>query len=73
MATPSNGLQRILRLPEILSVTGWARSTLYAKVDAGQFPKPIKLDPAGRSVGWPENDVLAHQQARIAARDTEAA
>jgi prophage regulatory protein len=72
MATPSSGLQRILRLPEILSVTGWARSTLYAKVDAGQFPRPIKLDPDGRAVGWPEADVVAHQQSRIAARDTAA-
>jgi prophage regulatory protein len=67
------GLQRILRLPAVLAATGWSRATLYDKIKAGKFSKPIKLDEDGRAVGWTEGDVLVHQQARIAARDSEAA
>jgi prophage regulatory protein len=71
--TGKAGLQRFLRLPAVLAATGWSRSTLYAKIDAGKFPAPVKLDPDGRAVGWPENDVLAHQERVIAARDMQAA
>jgi prophage regulatory protein len=67
------GLQRILRLPAVLEATGWSRATLYDKIKAGKFSRPIKLDPDGRAVGWPEGEVLAHQRDRIAARDGEAA
>jgi prophage regulatory protein len=65
----ATGVQRMLRLPAVLDAMGWSRSTLYAKVAEGKFPAPIKLDADGRAVGWPETDVIAHQQARIAARD----
>jgi prophage regulatory protein len=71
------GVQRMLRLPAVLAATGWSRSTLYSKIAEGKFGKPIKLDPDGRAVAWPESEVLAHQQAMIRARDgaeaTEAA
>jgi prophage regulatory protein len=67
------GVQRILRLPAVLNATGWSRSTLYDKIGAGKFPKPIKLDTDGRAIGWLEAEVLLHQQALIAARDAEAA
>jgi prophage regulatory protein len=61
--------QRILRRPEVLEVTGWCTSTLYQKMDDGLFPRPIKLDPAGRAVGWPEGEIDAYQKDRIKARD----
>ena len=66
-------VQRIYRLPMVLDATGWSRSTLYAKINEGKFPAPIKLDPDGRAVGWPEDDVLTHQKALLATRATEAA
>jgi prophage regulatory protein len=56
-----------------MAATGWSRSSLYAKIDAGKFPAPVKLDPDGRAVAWLEGDVLEYQQARIAARDMAAA
>ena len=65
--------QRILRKPKVLEVTGWSTSTLYLKMDEGLFPRPIKLDPDGRAVGWPEEEVDAWQASRIAARDQAAA
>ena len=50
-----NMTNRILRLPDVLDLTGLARSTIYAKIAAGQFPKPFKLGQ--RAVGWLEADV----------------
>lgn len=61
----------IYRRSKILEVTGWSISTLYEKMADGLFPKPIKLDPGGRAVGWLKPEVDQHQEARIAARDSE--
>lgn len=64
-------VQKILRLPKVLEVTGKSQSTLYADMAAGSFPKPI---PTGkRSVGWLESEVAAWQEARMALRDARAA
>ena len=46
---------RILRLPTVLKLTGLCRSTLYRKVDAGKFPRQIRI--AERCVGWRESAV----------------
>ena len=46
---------QILRLPAVISITGLARSTIYAKIAEGQFPKPVNL--SARSVGWLETDI----------------
>ena len=46
---------RIIRRTEVLFMTGLATSTLYAKMQAGEFPRPIKL--GRRAVGWKSNDV----------------
>lgn len=47
--------QMILRLPEVKARTGLSRSSIYAGIQAGTFPKPIKLGP--RAVGWPSDTV----------------
>jgi prophage regulatory protein len=64
-------LQNILRCAEVKRVTGLPRSSLYAKIASGEFPKPIPLGVRAR--GWLEQDVLAWQQARTEARDAKAA
>ncbi len=64
-------VQTILRREEVERATGLPRSTIYAKMAAGDFPKPIQLSP--RAVGWLENDIADWQKARIAARDEVAA
>ena len=46
---------QILRILEVADRTGLARSSIYAKIQAGDFPRPIKLST--RSVGWLEADV----------------
>lgn len=62
---------KILRLREVLSVTGLPRSTMYDYINKADFPKPISLGE--RSVGWVESEVLAWIASRIEIRDTKLA
>jgi prophage regulatory protein len=44
-------MSRILRLPEVKAITGLSRSTIYARIAAGTFPRPVALGI--RAIGWP--------------------
>ena len=57
----------ILRLPDVKRKTGQSRSTIYDKVQRGEFPAPVKLGE--RAVGWVEAEVDAWVKDRIEARD----
>lgn len=46
---------RILRLSSVLDRTGLSRSTLYRKIEAGTFPRQIRI--AARCAGWRESAV----------------
>lgn len=46
---------RILRLPEVIELTGFSRSSIYALMKTGGFPLNIKLGQ--RAVGWKEKDI----------------
>jgi prophage regulatory protein len=48
---------RILRIGNVLKITGLSRSTLYRKVQRGEFPKQIKLSE--RCSGWRQSSVHA--------------
>lgn len=46
---------RILRLPEVIEITGLSRMTIYRKEAAGEFPKRRRL---GRNaIGWLDQEV----------------
>lgn len=47
----------ILRLPEVLSIVGLSKSTLYAMMKAGKFPGSVGLGK--RAVGWKSSKVFA--------------
>lgn len=46
-------------------MTGLSRSTIYAWMAAGRFPKPVPL--GSRLVAWRESDVLSWIEARPSA------
>jgi len=51
-----NNLQhKLLRLPEVKSTTGLSKSSIYARISEGTFPKQIPLGP--RLVVWVESDI----------------
>ena len=61
---------KILRLPNVTSMTGLSRSTIYLLISKGVFPKAINLN--SRAVGWLESDVEAWLSERVhASRQNE--
>jgi prophage regulatory protein len=58
-------VRKLLRKPVVLQVTGWSNSTLYDKIAKGKFPKPVKIDPDGRVVGWWEDEIEAIQKRAV--------
>lgn len=43
---------KLHRLPAVIEITGLGRSTIYAMMGEGTFPKPVKLGQ--RAVAWPD-------------------
>jgi prophage regulatory protein len=55
-----------VREPAVLGAVPFGRSTLWSKVKAGQFPKPVKL--SDRITAWPVQSVRAWIEARTLQR-----
>lgn len=55
----------IIRRKKVEARTGLSRSTIYAKVAAGEFPAPVAL--GARAVGWIEAEISEWLAGRIAA------
>jgi len=55
--------ERLIRLPQVESLTGLRRAHLYGLARRGQFPKPVKI--GARASAWRESLVLAWIQDRI--------
>lgn len=53
---------RLIRLPEVLRLTGRSRSHLYKAISEGTFVRPIKLC---RTAFWPADEVDAINAAVI--------
>lgn len=53
----------LLRLDQVRVRTGLSRSSVYAKVATGDFPKPVAI--GSRAVAWIESEVSAWIQTRI--------
>lgn len=58
--------KRILRLKEVVQVSGLSRSTIYSLMSVGKFPKPLKLSL--RASGWLMSDIEDWIQSRVEAR-----
>ena len=51
-----NNLQhKLLRLPQVKFITGLSKSSIYARISEGTFPRQIALGP--RLVVWVESDI----------------
>jgi prophage regulatory protein len=47
---------KIIKLPEVMEMTGLSRSSIYAFVKKGDFPSPRKLGI--RAVGWVLEEIV---------------
>ena len=69
--------KRLIRLPEVLSRTGYGRTSIYRKMGDGSFPRSVKLggppiDPNvfdSRAIAWIEDEVEQWIESRIEERD----
>ena len=64
-ASPENTQLKMIRRRQVESLTGLSRSTIYAGVAAGTFPKQIQLGP--QAVGWLASEIDAWLRERVAA------
>ncbi len=69
--------KRFIRLPEVISRTGYGRTSIYRKMEDGSFPRCIKLGGPlddsnafdSRAIGWIEDEVDQWIESRIEERD----
>ena len=69
---------RFIRLNEVLSRTGYGRTSIYRKMEEGTFPKSLKLggppkDPSifdSRAIAWIEDEIDQWVEDRINERHT---
>lgn len=57
---------RILRIRDVMAVTGLAKPTIYLHIKQGTFPKQIKLGV--RASGWVASEVQTWIAERVSAR-----
>ena len=62
--------RKFLRLPEVISRTGYRRSNIYLLMSKGQFPQSVRLGP--KAGAWLESEVDEWMQGRIEQRDNAA-
>jgi prophage regulatory protein len=55
----SQAPDRFLRLDSVLDRTGLSRATLYRKIQAGTFPKQVRISE--RCCAWRESEVTEWQ------------
>ena len=46
---------KFISIDEVLEKTTFGRSSLYAKVSKGLFPKPVKV--GSRKIAWPQYEI----------------
>lgn len=64
------GQNRLVRLPEVMAVTGLGRSSIYELEAKGKFPRRIALTP--RTSAWSLAEVHQWVHDRIAEREESA-
>lgn len=59
------GIDILIKLPEVCRQAGFSKSTIYELIAAGAFPAPLKL---GRYSRWSQHEVQGWIEEQKAAR-----
>lgn len=62
---------KLMKLKEVMESTTLSKSTIYAYMNDGKFPKAVSL--GARSVAWVSSEIFSWKAEQIALRDQEAA
>ena len=55
--------ETLIRLREVMKITGFGRSQIYKLINIGEFPKQIQIRPG--SVAWLESELETWMKERI--------
>ena len=61
--------ERLIRIGEVKRLTGISTATLYRKISANEFPRPVPLGAAARA--WPLSEVQSWIAGRIELRERD--
>jgi prophage regulatory protein len=64
-------MSQLIKLPDVIKLTGLSSSSVYRLASNGEFPKPIKLTAGGRSSAWIAEEVNQWVEERIQASRTK--
>jgi prophage regulatory protein len=59
-------VERLIRIDEVKRLTGISTATLYRKISANEFPRPVRLGVVARA--WPLSEVQGWIAGRIELR-----
>jgi prophage regulatory protein len=59
-------VERLIRIDEVKRLTGISTATLYRKISANEFPRPVRLGAVARA--WPLSEVQDWIAGRIELR-----
>ncbi|HBK3325498.1 TPA: AlpA family transcriptional regulator [Vibrio parahaemolyticus] len=59
---------RLIRLNEVMAITGLSRSSIYRYIDEGRFPEAVSI--GSRTVAWVDREILRWVESRIENRDS---
>jgi prophage regulatory protein len=63
---PDHQAERLIRIDEVKRLTGISTATLYRKISAKEFPRPVRLGVVARA--WPLSEVQSWIARRIELR-----
>ncbi|EZH79565.1 regulatory protein [Ectopseudomonas composti] len=58
----------LIRLPEVMRMTGLSRASLYRLINGGDFPQPVPLTTVSRQRGSPIGFLLSEVKAWVRQR-----
>lgn len=67
MSNSNSSTPKVLRLKSVKEITGLSRSSIYAAIKAGRFPKQVHLT-SNRCVGWISDEISSYIQTCANAR-----
>ncbi len=59
-------VERLIRIDEVKRLTGISTATLYRKISANEFPRPVPLGVGARA--WPLSEIQSWIASRIGLR-----
>ena len=68
---PNDKQSKLIRVKQVMNMTGLSRSYIYALAEQGRFPASVPLVPDGASRAWVESEIQDFINQRIAERGME--